>query len=418
MMVRVSAGVMETPALAIRAQRTWDPVAGAVDGPAVVRVRNGVIQEIVAGAEPRTDEALTELGPDETLLPGLIDCHVHLCWDPAGDHVEDFSRIEDAGLEERVRRACAQLLAAGITCVRDLGDRSFVTLKSRDAIATRPWTGPEIFTAGPPITPPGGHCWFLGGETTPAHIEASVAARAERGVDVVKMMATGGKITPGSAPHESQYDGATLSRAVRAARHRSLPITAHAHGPDGIRDGVAAGMNGIEHCTFFTSDGIGYDERIVRRIAADGIAVSVPEATWHTTDELPLPPDPRLEGIWSNVVRMHRAGVPISISSDSDISPRKPHGVLARGAVRLTQHGMDAHDALLALTANPAAACGLDHRKARVAPGYDADLLVVKGDPITDISTLLHPVHVLRAGHRVATTAAARVATSNQEEMQ
>src|SRR5581483_11581063 len=116
-----------------------------------------------------------------------------------------------------------------------LGDRAYVTLAQREAIARRPWLGPDIIASGPPITTPGGHCWFLGGESTAGTLIAVVEARAARGVDVIKIMATGGKITAGTAPHESQFDAAALAAVVRAAHNHGLPVTAHAHGPDGIR---------------------------------------------------------------------------------------------------------------------------------------------------------------------------------------
>ena len=109
----------------------------------------------------------------------------------------------------------------------------------------------------------------------------------------------------------------------------------------------------------------------------------------------------RIERVWQNLALMHRAGVQLSISSDAGISPRKPHGVLPHGAVLFAGLGLTNHEALMAVTARPAAACGVGHRKARLEPGFDADLLVVDGDPNIDITALLRPVQVVRAGRPV-----------------
>lgn len=393
---------VEAGSVVIRADRAWDPVAGALGGPLAVRVVGGVVTEVVrSSVAPPGDAETIHLGSDVTLLPGLVDCHVHLCWDPDADHVVDLPSCDDGSLLKRVRRACDQMLAAGITTVRDLGDRRFVTLAYREEIARRPWSAPEILAAGPPITPPGGHCWFLGAETPARAVASAVNDRADRGVDVIKVMATGGKMTPGTAPHESQYDGTTLARAALAARQRSLPITAHAHGRMAIRDAVAAGVTGIEHCTFLTADDVECDWSLIDTIAHAGIHVSAPEAAWLTSEHLSPPADAQLQQVWVNLVRMHRAGICLSISSDSGISPRKPHGVLPHGAVLMAGHGLSNHDALVAITATPAAACGLAHRKGRLAPGYDADLLAVDGDPTADITALLRPVQVFRQGRAV-----------------
>jgi imidazolonepropionase-like amidohydrolase len=295
------------------------------------------------------------------------------------------------------------MLDAGITTVRDLGDARYITLACRDEITRDPSRGPELVAAGPPITPPAGHCWFLGSETPAATVVDAVHARADRGVDVIKVMATGGKMTPGTEPHQSQYDAATLEKVVQAAAERSLRVTAHAHGWCGIRDAVTAGVGGIEHCTFLTADDVDCDWALVERIARAGIAVSAPEASWEHPQLVHS--HRQLAQVWENLVRMHKTGVQLSISSDSGISPLKPHGVLASGAVLLVAHGLSHHDALVCVTGAPAAACGLASRKARVAPGFDADLIAVDGDPTKDISALLRPITVIRSGRVVRTRA-------------
>jgi imidazolonepropionase-like amidohydrolase len=380
----------------IRVGGGWDPAHGALDGPLAVWVSDaGKILRVAPRCwDPPGVAELVDLGDDVTLMPGLVDCHAHLCWDPAADPVEQFLLRDDAALLGQARRSAAQALAAGITTVRDLGDRGFVTVCLRDEATRHPDSLPEILVSGPPITPPQGHCWFLGGETLPGDVERAVVERAGRGVDVIKVMATGGMLTPGSAPHDSQYDRSTLERVVRSAGQRSLPVTAHAHGGAGIRDAVAAGIQGIEHCTFVTADDVECDWHLVEAMAAAGTHVSATEA-WLPYG-VPLPPRvaSRCEKVWANFARMHAAGVRMAISSDAGIGAGKPHDVLSHGAVFFA-------DAMVAVTAASAAACGLDRRKGRIAPGYDADLLAVAGDPISDITALLRPAQVFRAGRPI-----------------
>ena len=387
---------------AVRARRAWDPVQGVLSGPLTVRLSSAgqILSVDQRRGDPAAGVEVVDLVDDMTLIPGLVDCHVHLSWDPGADAVEHYVGRDDAALRDQARRAATQALAAGITTVRDLGDRGYVTIGLRDEAALRPQSLPEILVSGPPITPPEGHCWFLG-ETLPGAVERAVAERAERGVDVVKVMATGGMLTPGSAPQDSQYGRVALEVVVRAARRHSLPVTAHAHGGAGIADAVAAGVDGIEHCTFVTAEGVDCDWRVVEAMAAAGTHVSATEA-WIASDD-PFPPRIacRLETVWANFVRMHAAGVRLSISSDAGIGPHKPHDVLPHGAVLFAGLGLPNHDALVAVTAAPAAACGLERRKGRIARGYDADLVALAGDPINDITALLRPAQVFRAGRPV-----------------
>ncbi len=128
-----------------------------------------------------------------------------------------------------------------------------------------------MLAAGPPLTVPGGHCWFLGGEVSglPA-LRDTVREHAERGVHVIKAMATGGGLTPGSRPQDRQFSDEELRAIADEAHRHGLPATAHAHAAAGIAAALDAGFDGIEHCTFVT----GVDEDLVRRLAAAGTVVS------------------------------------------------------------------------------------------------------------------------------------------------
>ncbi len=390
--------------VAVRAHRIYDGYA-VRRGPAMVLLDGGRIADVdLTGAEPPARARVVDLG-DATLLPGLVDAHVHLAFPPDGDPVHDVTAPSDEQLLARMRTHANRALHAGITTVRDLGDRAYLAGRLREEYAASGDLGPEVQYSGPPITPTRGHCWFLGGEADGVvGVRAAVAERAERGVDVIKIMATGGMLTPGFGLHESQYRLSELAAATVEAHRLGLPITAHAHGPVGIADAVTAGVDGIEHCTFVTAGGVELDERTVDRLAAARVSVGATEAWLPDGPPLPAVAAERLEQCWANFVHMHRSGVRVVCCSDAGIGPRKPHDVLPHGAILFASLGFTALDALGSVTSLAADVCGLGHRKGRLAKGYDADLLAVDGDITADLRSLLDPRAVFRAGRPVPRT--------------
>jgi imidazolonepropionase-like amidohydrolase len=382
--------------LALRADRVY---RGPGDcGPGVVVVEDGILS--VPRPEAPLPADVADLG-NVTILPGLIDGHVHLAFDASADVLTPLLRDADDVLLQRMAKNARTALAVGVTTVRDLGDRRFLSLTLRERLRSDPSSGPELLVAGPPLTRTRGHCWFLGGEAdTVDQLRAAVRERAERGCDVVKIMATGGVLTPGFAPHESQYDADQLVAVVAESHEIGLPVAAHAHGPDGIRDTVAAGVDSVEHCSWFTADGVEVDWTVARRMADAGTVLGA------TLGQRPgsSPPPPvaqRLETYLATVVQLIGLGVPVAAGTDAGIGPGKPHDVLPRGLLMLTDRGVPFDDALATSTTQAAAACGVGRRKGRLASGYDADLLVVRGDPRTDPAALLDVERVYRAGVRV-----------------
>jgi imidazolonepropionase-like amidohydrolase len=386
---------------AIRAARVFDSQTLHSGSPLVLISGSTIVGLDTTRTCPSADLETTDLG-DVTLLPGLIDSHVHLAFDPQVKSKQDILHEDLEVVMERMRRNAQAQLRSGVTSIRDLGDVQYLSLALRDRYSSTSQIGPEIVASGPPITPTRGHCWFLGGEADGVEgLRVAVGERVSRGADVIKIMATGGAITPGWRPHESQYAREELEAATRSAHEMGRPIVAHAHGPQGITDAVTAGVDGIEHGSFFTADGIDLVWETVEAMANAGTFVGATEA-WLPEGPMLAPHlAERLNQRSENFYRMHRRGVRIVCCSDSGVGPRKPHGILPRGAIHFGSIGFSNSEALASVTSLAAQACGLEHRKGRIAPQYDADLLAVAGNPLHCLDSLLDVRAVFRNGQRV-----------------
>ncbi|MEU1618894.1 amidohydrolase family protein [Streptomyces sp. NPDC005722] len=394
---------MPLPSLALHAGSMFDGYI--LSGPATVHVSGDRIVRVDrTGALPADGSEVIDFGVSACLLPGLIDTHVHLAFDAGPDAVTSLISTSDSDLLTHMRGAAHSALMAGITTVRDLGDRDYLLLDLVAELAARPELGPEILTAGPPLTTPGGHCHFFGGEVEGTEaLRAAVRRRHARGCDVIKIMASGGHMTPGSVPpHASQYSLDDLRAVVDEAHRLGLPVAAHAHGVRAIGDAVEAGVDSVEHVSFLTADGIDHDPGLIDVIVRKGTFVSL-TLGMEPAEALRMPPSVAAfaEALLNTYRDLHKHGANVVIGSDAGIGPMKPHDVLPHAVSDLARLGVSPLDALRSVTSSAARLCRLEGRKGRIAAGADADVLVVGGNPVDDPEAVVDVRAVFRAGIRV-----------------
>jgi imidazolonepropionase-like amidohydrolase len=410
------------------ADRAWTGDGRAITRAAVdVDLERGTILAVGGRddlAPPAPGTRTTDLG-DVTVLPGLIDSHVHIAFAASDDVVGDFLAERDAGPSDQVggplhRRAAdgmARALTAGITTLRDLGTPAAIVRAVREDLAAGRLAGPALVTAAEPLTTPGGHCHFLSHEVPPDADPARAVDQAlEAGADLVKVFASGGNLTPGSSALDRQYDQAFLTGVVQAAHRRGVGVAAHAFGIDSVRDAVAAGVDTIEHCACQTPDGPVVDDDLLRRMAAGGVAAAPTAGAGPAAllaldlDRVPAAIRPKVEAIRRSLPKALdlakatvEAGVPLLAGTDAGI-PERPTDTLVDAVIWFCAAeglALTPAEALATATTTVADTCGLPDR-GRLAPGLRADLLVVDGDPLARIDDLARTRLVVLAGHEVA----------------
>lgn len=380
------------------------PVVGRPVADGTVVVQDGLV--VYAGPASRAPRLAAgtlevEVG-DGTVLPGLVDAHVHLVADGAADFAGEVLRSTPQVLAQRARDNAARTLAAGTVAVRDLGAPHGIALQVGRDVAAGRVPGPEVAAAGRALTAPGGHIPYLGVEVR-GEAAMSAAARAElaQGAHGIKLVATGGVLTPAVAVRDAPYDEGELAAAAAVARAEGRWVAAHAIGEEGTKRALRAGATTIEH-------GVHLDDEAVELMLSTGAVlvttrVALVRLLAHG-DEVEADVRDKGERIAEVTVeslrRAARAGVPIAGASDAG-TPFNPHGGVAEEASLLVRDiGLPAEQALAAVTRTAAACLGRDDL-GHLTPGAAGHVVVTGADPLDDITALGDIRSVVLAGRLV-----------------
>jgi imidazolonepropionase-like amidohydrolase len=385
------------PPLLIRAGRVFtaaerDPLLQD----AWLRIEDDRIVEIASGEPAPSAVAAERIDmPDATLLPGLIDCHVHFAMSGGPDWLTETQQSYPISLFRSAQLA-RQTLRAGFTTVRTLGGRDGADPALRDAQAMGLVEGPRIVATNQVVCMTGGHGAWIGREADgPDDVRKAVREQLRAGADCIKLIATGGVMTPGVHPGAQQLSDEELRAGVEEAHKAGKRVAAHAHGAEGIRAAVLAGVDSIEHGSFMTDETMALmRERgtfySVTLCSAEGFR-QMPEgsvADWAMAKALEV-----RAALDDTFQRAYRAGVRLVLGTDAG-TPGNRHGDNARELALMVKLGASVEDALLAGTRNSAELLGRLPDIGTLEKGKLADAVLVAGDVTQDITLLTDPNNI------------------------
>jgi imidazolonepropionase-like amidohydrolase len=408
---------MASERIVLRAARLVDVAAQRVVSDRAVIVEGGRIADVVDASTAPSGARTIDLG-DRTLLPGLMDMHTHLVGSVDSGHGY-AGLVARTGAQEvmaGVRNARATV-AAGFTTVRDIGTfRAFADIALRDAIAAGDIAGPRMWCAGAFVTVSGG-----GGDVSglapdvvvPPELRFGVADSVDgvrrvvreilqRGADFIKVIATGAVLTEGTVPGAPEFSEEEIRAAVDEAALYGKHVAAHAHGAEGIKRAVRAGVHSVEHGSLMDDESI---EMMAERgtflvadvYCGDWIAQEGRRAGWSPTT---LRKNDETTGAQrAGFRKCVEAGVRIAFGTDSGVYP---HGWNAKQFAYMVRHGMTPMQAIRSATVVAAELLGCAHELGSLETGHSADAIAVRGDPVEDVSALERVDFVMKGGEVVA----------------
>lgn len=373
-----------------------------------IRILDGQGRKIERGTVVIEGDRIVAVGPDDTirlprgtrridgrgltLLPGLIDCHVHFCLGAEADVVAAVERESSSVTLLKAAELARRTVQAGFTTVRDVGFRDHAVFALKKAIESGLTPGPRILAAGLAICMPGGHARFIGREADGVEaVRAAVQDQLTAGAEVIKVIASGGVLTPGTSPDQAQMTVEELRAAVEVAATHGRHVAAHAHGASGMKNALRAGVHSIEHATLM-------DDEAAGMMTQRGVYMVPTLSALATTAACPtgcgIPDSARSKA--RNMVKQHeksfrsavRRGVPIALGTDAG-TPFNHHGENAQELERMVALGMTPMDAIMTSTSAAARLLRLSDEIGTIEVGKQADLLVVEGNPLRNIGLLL-----------------------------
>lgn len=405
---------------AIQAGRLIVDAAQPERGASTVIVENGRIARIENGfAAPAGAIVIDERS--RTVMPGMTDAHVHLTGTSGEPWYAGFTQKYSVPYAATVGLTHAlEMAQGGFTTVRDLGGDTSAVIAVRDAVAEGRFPGPRIKVAGAPLSIIGGHADMatglppeLAAAVNQAHMNSSVCNGVEEcqkvvrqlaaaGVDVIKIMATGGVLDPGTRGLEQHFTDAEMKGIVDMAHFMGLKVAAHAHGTKGIDAAVRAGVDSIEHGTFI-------DEQGVKDMKARGTYYVATLMAFSGVERMmgsgKLPPASEAKAkqtfaVWGKGLNLaYRNGVNIALGTDSAVAPQSEAN--KEVGLMVSKGGMTPRDALIAATKGGPALMDLSAQTGTLDPGKSADLIAVEGDPLVDPAAVTRVDYVMVEGHPI-----------------
>lgn len=329
---------------------------------------------------------------DHVVMPGLIDCHVHLGFDGSDQPVEHMDKSSNEQLLTLMIANAEKLLRSGVTTAREMGARDFLDLVVKGGIEEGHVNGPNLLVSARPITTTGGHCWFMGCECdSPETVKLAVRDHVKKGADWIKIMATGGGHTKGTSQWKAQFTFDELTTAVDESHNFGKRIAAHAHGTLGIQDVVDAGVDTIEHCSWLSETGIDYDKALAEKIVEKNIYVCpTTNIKWKQNKARSEERIPQLK-------LMKQVGVKFIIGTDAGIAT-VPHDCYVDALEVMQDVGMTNMEILESATSLAAEGLGIKDVTGTLEVGKRADIIAVKGNPVDDLAVLKDIKWMMRDG--------------------
>jgi len=410
MMLAISSALLSAQVVAVKAGRLIDPVNATILRDQIILVRDEKVEAVGSALPIPKDAQIIDLS-DDTVLPGLIDCHTHLA-DGAhddGDPVGIFRKTAAQYALESVPNAKVTL-ESGFTTVRDVGTyRALTDVALRDAINNGYIVGPRMFVAGAYVTITGGAGmdsglspdiqlpWDMhyGEANSPWEVRQVIRKLAHDGVDHIKVLSSGAVLTHGSNPKSQEFTLEELQAAVDEASHFGLRVESHAHSPQGIKNAIIAGVASVEHATMIDDEGIALAKQHGTYLDMDIYDEECIQGDKNTPKDF-LQHDAELGRLQrENFRKAVQAGVKMSFGTDAGVCP---YGTAGKQFAFMVKYGMTPMQAIQAATVNAADLLGKSDLVGSLKPGHYADMIAVGGDPLADISVLEHVDWVIKGG--------------------
>jgi len=326
-----------------------------------------------------------------TVLPGLIDCHVHLCMDGSPGSMASLLKDTIALHTLKTAHHARLTLVAGITTIRDLGGRDYVDIAVRNEIRSGLLQGPRMLCSGKMICMTGGYGWWYSREVRGSEdVRKAVREQIQAGADVIKLMATGGILSRGPAPGAAELNTEELRAGVEEAREAGKRTASHAQGKKGIMNSLRAGIDSIEHGVFLDHEAIDLMLKSKSclvptlsppyRILKGGVKAGIPSSVVKRAKTA-------MKNHLDSVTKAYDAGVPIAMGTDAG-TPLNPHGENLKELELLLMVGLSPMEAIVSATKTASEVLGLQGKIGTLEKGKLADLVVVDGDPLDDITVL------------------------------